>query len=93
MIYSILKTINSVTSANYHLFLSLDRDKIVMDINLDLAEVRKARYLEEPEIVWQKSPDLKGKRKDRKVRRMKDDEGWMVKVEDEISEIMAKHWE
>ena len=37
--------------------------------------------------------DLRGKRKQRRVRRMKDDEGKMVVGEDEVLEVMAKHWE
>ena len=37
--------------------------------------------------------DLRGKRKDRRERRMKDDEGRMKMGEDEVLEVMAKHWE
>ena len=40
-------------------------------------------------VIW---TDLRGKRKERSVRRMKDDEGRMVEGEDEVLEVMAKHW-
>ena len=37
--------------------------------------------------------DLRGKRKERRVKRMKDGEGRMVEGEGEVLEVMAKHWE
>ena len=37
--------------------------------------------------------DLRGKRKKRRMSRMKDDERRMVEGKDEVLEVMAKHWE
>ena len=40
------------------------------------------------ELFW---AYLRGKRKDKKVRRMKDDEGRMVEGVDEVLKVMAEH--
>ena len=37
--------------------------------------------------------DLRGKGKERRVRRMKDDEGRMLEGENQVLEVMEKHWE
>ena len=37
--------------------------------------------------------DLRGKRKERRLNRLKDEEGRVVEGEDEVVEVLARHWE
>ena len=37
--------------------------------------------------------DLRGKRKERRLNRMKDEEGRIVEGEDEVLEVLTRHWE
>ena len=37
--------------------------------------------------------DVRGKRKERRLNRMKDEEGRIVEEEDEVWDVMARYWE
>ena len=41
-------------------------------------------------LLW---TDVRGKRKQQRLNRMKDEEGRVVEGEDEVLEVMARHWE
>ena len=40
--------------------------------------------------IW---TELRGKRKERRLNKMKDEKGRIIEGEDEVLEVMARHWE
>ena len=51
---------------------------------------RTVREIKSYKLFW---TDLRGKMKERRLNRIKDEEGRIVEGEDEVSEVLARHWD